>query len=120
MHRNEANRMNHMRAKWGAMWHTIRSMAPLTPAMRLLVQAGNAAVAYLAPLLAERFGLRLRKRLLSEVVGKPQTFFDTSSKGDLVSRLTVDANVLQTTLADITGQRGFRSLFEVLGAMAIM
>lgn len=33
------------------------------------------------------------------IVGKDQAFFDASTKGDLVSRLTVDVTVLQTTLA---------------------
>lgn len=32
-------------------------------------------------------------------MARPQSFFDASTKGDLVSRLTVDVTVLQTTLA---------------------
>ena len=47
-------------------------------------------------------------------------FFDTTPAGDLVARLTLDVGVLQATLADFLGQRGFRSLFEVLGALAII
>lgn len=33
------------------------------------------------------------------IMARPQSFFDASTKGDLVSRLTVDVTVLQTTLA---------------------
>lgn len=43
-----------------------------------------------------------------------------SWQGDLVARLTVDATVLQTTLADFIGMRGFRSMLEVVGALAFI
>lgn len=86
----------------------------------LLSPLAASAVAYMAPLLAERFGSRLRRRLLQEVLRKDQAFFDRSPKGDLVGRLTLDVATLQTTLADLLGQRGIRSLLEVLGPMIII
>lgn len=58
---------------------------------------------------------------MSELLLKrDQLFFDKSSKGDLVARLTTDVQTLQACIADFLGQRGFRSLFEVLGAMAVI
>ena len=48
---------------------------------------------------------------------KDQAFFDRSPKGDLIGRLTLDVATLQTTLSDLVGQRGFRSLLEVLGPL---
>ncbi|PRW60036.1 ABC transporter B family member 28 isoform X2 [Chlorella sorokiniana] len=83
----------------------------------VLSATGNALVSYFSTLLGERFAHRLKGRLMETIMARPQSFFDASTKGDLVSRLTVDVTVLQTTLADFIGQRGFRSMFEVLGAL---
>ena len=119
--------------------------------------------------------------LLQTIIARPQAFFDSTPKGDLVARLTLDVQVLQATLAggqgrgdaskprhslprppaatltaamrprrllplapqvlslssvnrrthmifptpppppaDFIGQRGFRSMFEVTGALALI
>ena len=86
----------------------------------ILSAAGNAAVAFLAPLLGERFAVRLRKRLMLETLSKDQAFFDSAGKGDIVSLLTLDVAVIQNTLADFLGQRGIRSMLEVFCSLAIM
>jgi len=86
----------------------------------VLSAAGNAAVAYLAPLMGERFGVRLRKRLMKEILSKNQSFFDGIAKGDLVSRLTLDVATLQATITDCLGQRGIRSILEVVCSLTIM
>lgn len=86
----------------------------------MLSAMGNAAVAYLAPLLGERFAVRLRKRLMAETLAKDQAFFDSAGKGDIVSLLTLDVAVIQNTLADFLGQRGIRSMLEVFCSLAIM
>ncbi|GAB4822090.1 hypothetical protein N2152v2_009136 [Parachlorella kessleri] len=86
----------------------------------VLSPIAGATVGYLAPLLAERFGSRLRKHLVQEVLRKDQAFFDRTSKGDLIGRLTLDVATLQNTLSDLIGQRGLRSLLEVLGPMLII
>ncbi len=57
---------------------------------------------------------------LQEVLRKDQAFFDRTSKGDLIGRLTLDVATLQNTLSDLIGQRGLRSLLEVLGPMLII
>ena len=45
-----------------------------------------------------------------------QAFFDGTSTGELLTRLTVDVSRLSTAVADNLGQRGVRSLFEVSGS----
>lgn len=82
--------------------------------------AGNGAVAYLAPLLGERFAARLRKRLMAETLAKDQAFFDGAGKGDVTARLGLDVAVVQATVADFLGQRGIRSILEVFCSLAIM
>ncbi|KAL4458414.1 hypothetical protein ABPG75_013279 [Micractinium tetrahymenae] len=89
-------------------------------ACMVLSATGNALVAYLSTLLGERFGHRLKGRLMQIIMAQEQSFFDSTTKGDLVSRLTLDVQVLQATVADFIGLRGFRSLFEVLGALCLM
>ncbi len=44
-----------------------------------------------------------------------QAFFDSTTKGELLTRLTVDVQRLSAAVADNLGQRGVRSLFEVRG-----
>lgn len=83
--------------------------------------AGNCLVtALLAPVAAARFAARLRERLMQELVWRPQSFYDRSPSVDLVGRLTLDVSILQGAMADYLGQRGFRSLFEVAGALGII
>ena len=110
----------------------------------VLSATGNALVSYFSTLLGERFGYRLKARLmqasaarrrvflcfhivlchellakkrkraaaltaflpclpacccLQTLMAKDQAFFDATAKGDLVSRLTLDVTVLQATLA---------------------
>lgn len=81
---------------------------------------GNAIVSYFSTLVGERFGHRLKGRLMETIVSQEQTFFDSTTNGDLVARLTLDVQVLQATLADFIGQRGFRSMFEVVGALLLI
>lgn len=81
---------------------------------------GNGAVAFLAPSLGERFGSRLRQRLMGDVLAKDQAFFDGISKGDLVSRITQDIGVLQATISDFLAQRGIRSILEVGISLGVM
>lgn len=85
-----------------------------------LAAVGNAAASFLASLLGERFGYRMRKKLMNELLQRDQSTFDNFTKGDLVARLTTDVQTLQTSVADLIGQRGVRSVLEVLGAMLMI
>lgn len=80
----------------------------------LLSTLGNCIVSFLAPFLANRFAARLRKRVMAETLARDQSYFDSAGKGDITSRLSLDITVVQATVDDLLGQRGFRSLFEIL------
>lgn len=80
----------------------------------LLSTLGNCVVSFLAPFLANRFATRLRKRVMAETLARDQSYFDSAGKGDITSRLSLDITVVQATVDDLLGQRGFRSLFEIL------
>ena len=43
----------------------------------------------------ERFAARLRQRLFHRIMAQEIAFFDNRPAGELVSRLTVDINVMQ-------------------------
>jgi ATP-binding cassette subfamily B (MDR/TAP) protein 1 len=50
--------------------------------------------------MSERIGLSVRSRLFKSTIDKDVTFFDTRSKGDLISRLSSDTNVIQEGLSN--------------------
>lgn len=72
----------------------------------VLSATGNAMVSWCSSLLGERFGHRLRGWLMGTLMARDQAFFDAASKGDLLSRLTLDVTVLQNTLAGAAWGRG--------------
>jgi ABC transporter transmembrane region len=86
----------------------------------LLSTLGNCIVSFLAPFLANRFATGLRKRVMAETLARDQTYFDSAGKGDITSRLSLDITVVQATVDDLLGQRGFRSLFEILFTVVLM
>ena len=86
----------------------------------VLSSVGNAASAYLASLLGERFGKRLRQGTMRRLVRKSQQFYDGHPRGELVSRLNSDCAAVQTTLTDFLGQRGVRSVVEILFSLIII
>lgn len=86
----------------------------------LLSAAGNGAVSFISQTIAQRFATRMRQRLFGDILARDQLFFDRTPRGDLLSRLTQDVAMLQTTMADLIGQRGFRSLLEVLCSVIVM
>ena len=44
--------------------------------------------------MSERIGLSVRSRLFKANINKDVTFFDTRSKGDLISRISSDTNII--------------------------
>lgn len=81
---------------------------------------GNATSSYLAGILGERFGTRLRKKTMERMMRKDQSFFDRMSQGDLISRLNADCAAVQTTMTDFLGQRGLRSVIEIVCSVIII
>ena len=81
---------------------------------------GNASSSYLSSMLGERFGKRLRKRMMKSMMDKNQQFYDGIGQGELMSRLNTDCTAVQTTLVDFLGQRGVRSVIEILMSLVII
>jgi ABC-type multidrug transport system fused ATPase/permease subunit len=81
---------------------------------------GNASSSYLSSILGERFGKRLRKKMMKTMMDKNQQFYDGMGQGELMSRLNTDCTVVQTTLVDFLGQRGVRSVVEILMSLVII
>lgn len=81
---------------------------------------GNATSSYLAGMIGERFGTRLRKTAMESMMRKNQSFFDRMSQGELISRLNADCTAVQTTMTDFLGQRGLRSVIEILCSVIII
>lgn len=113
------------------MIESIKSVAPSAPAafkqglLTLYVclifsAAGNGAVSFISQTIAQRFASRTRQRLFGDTLTRDQTFFDRTPRGELLSRLTQDVTLLQTIIADVIGQRGFRSLLEVTCSVIVM
>lgn len=86
----------------------------------VLSSMGNAASAYLASMLGERYGKRLRQQTMRRMMEKNQLFYDRHSRGELISRLNADCSAVQTTLTDFLGQRGVRSVIEILFSLIII
>lgn len=81
---------------------------------------GNATSSYLAGIVGERFGTRLRKKTMERMMRKGQDFFDGMSQGELISRLNADCTAVQTTMTEFLGQRGVRSVIEILCSVIII
>ena len=86
----------------------------------VLSSMGNAASAYLASILGERYGKRLRQQTMRRMMEKNQLFYDSHPRGELISRLNADCSAVQTTLTDFLGQRGVRSVIEILFSLVII
>lgn len=86
----------------------------------VLSSMGNASSGYLASLVGERFGKRLRKQTMRRLVQKSQLFYDSHPRGELISRLNSDCTAVQTTLTEFLGQRGVRSVVEILFSLIII
>ncbi len=86
----------------------------------VLSSVGNASSMYLSSMLGERFGNRLRKKTMAALMTKNQEFFDSHSKGEIMSRLNTDCAAVQNTLVDFLGQRGLRSVIEIVFSLVVM
>ena len=85
---------------------------------QVLSATGNALVSYFSTVLAERFAYRLKERLMRTIMAQDTPFFDATTQGDLVSRLTVDVQVLQATLAGARGAPPGRGMIATQGRPA--
>ncbi len=74
---------------------------------------------YLFTLAGERIVLRLRAQLYSHILNQEVAFFDLHRTGDLMSRLSSDATVLQNAVS-VNISMGLRNLVGSLGGLAMM
>eukprot|EP00889_Picochlorum_renovo_P008404 jgi/Picre1/35434/NNA_002896.t1 len=57
---------------------------------------------------------------MAALMSKNQEFFDSHTKGELMSRLNTDCAAVQTTLVDFLGQRGLRSVIEIVFSLMVI
>lgn len=78
-----------------------------------------AARSYLVSWLGERVVADVRKRVYSHVVGLDLTFFETMLSGEVLSRLTADATLVQS-IAGVNLSITLRSAVTALGALVML
>jgi ATP-binding cassette subfamily B protein len=74
---------------------------------------------YLFTLAGERIVMRLRNRLFSHVLDQDVAFFDRNRTGDIMSRLSTDATVLQNAVS-VNISMSIRNLVGALGGLGMM
>ena len=74
---------------------------------------------YLVNWLGERVTADLRGAVYGQVVRQPPQFFETLKTGEVLSRLTGDATLVQTLVGSSVSM-GLRSIFQAAGGMAML
>jgi len=88
-------------------------------AVALALALATAARFYFVTLLGEKVVADLRKQLYSHLLALDAAFFDRSRSGELVSRLTADAELLRSVVGSSMSV-ALRSLVTVVGAIAML
>lgn len=88
-------------------------------AVAVIMGLGTALRFYFISLLGERTVADLRKQLYSHLIGMDLSFHDRHRSGDLVSRLTADAELLRSVIGS-TVSVALRSTVTVLGSLAML
>ena len=74
---------------------------------------------YLFTIAGERIVTRLREGVYRSIIGQEIGFFDARKTGELTSRLTSDATVMQNTVS-VNLSMGLRNLVMVVGGLALL
>jgi ABC transporter fused permease/ATP-binding protein len=74
---------------------------------------------YLFTMAGERVVLKLRKDLYSHILDQEIAFFDFNRTGELMSRISSDATVLQNTVS-VNISMGLRNIVGAIGGLAMM
>ena len=85
----------------------------------LALALATAARFYFVSLLGEKVVADLRERLYTHLLALDAAFFDRSRTGELVSRLTADAELLRSVVGSSMSV-ALRSLVTVVGAIAML
>ena len=88
-------------------------------AVALVLALATAARFYFVSLLGERVVADLRRRLYAHLVSLDAAFFDRTRSGELVSRLTADAELLRSVVATSMSV-ALRSLVTFAGSIAML
>ena len=74
---------------------------------------------YLVNWLGERITADIRNAVYSRVLRQPPAFFETLQTGEVLSRLTADATLVQTVVGS-SASMGLRSLFQAAGGLVML
>ena len=85
----------------------------------LALALATAARYFFVTLLGERVGADLRTRLYAHLLGLDAGFFDRTRSGELISRLTADAELLRSVVGSSMSV-ALRSVVTVVGALAML
>ena len=91
-------------------------------AMAIIFAVQAVAVAlrfYLFSIAGERIVTRLREQVYRSIIDQEIGFFDARKTGELTSRLTADATVMQNTVS-VNLSMGLRNLVLVVGGLALL
>lgn len=101
-----------------SMAHTNKAFV-FAVAVAIIMAIGTAIRFYFISLLGERTVGDLRKQLYSHLIGMDLAFHDRHRSGDLISRLTADAELLRSVIGS-TISVALRSLVTVFGSLAML
>ena len=94
--------------------------AAVAMAIIFAVQAGAVALRYyLFSIAGERIVTRLREQVYRSIIDQEIGFFDLRKTGELTSRITADATVMQNTVS-VNLSMGLRNLVMVVGGLALL
>lgn len=85
----------------------------------IVLALATAARFFFVTLLGERVVADLRSRLYAHLLGLDAGFFDRSRSGELISRLTADAELLRSVVGSSMSV-ALRSIVTVIGALAML
>ena len=96
------------------------NLAAVAMAFIFAVQAVAAALRYyLFSIAGERIVTRLREQVYRSIIDQEIGFFDARKTGELTSRITADAAVLQNTVS-VNLSMGLRNLVMVVGGLTLL
>jgi ATP-binding cassette subfamily B protein len=84
-----------------------------------LLALATFARAYLVSWLGERVAADLRRDVFANALRQPPSFFETARVGEIMSRLTADAEVLQSAVGS-SASMALRNLLLIAGGVAMM
>jgi len=99
--------------------HMLCLLPPLIILLYLVKGALAYAHQYSMSFIGNSIVTRLRDELFSSLQRQPLAFFDSHSTGDLMSRLTYDVNLLQTSVTQVVTSF-FKDSFTVVGLAGVI